>query len=241
MADRPKHIDEGRQKLLEEIRRRSELAEMRRIEEEDQERPDAQGEPPREEPPLPAAEAARPTHPVEPPNNVFPLESASNGEKQIADQTVSPTPAPPQAEEVPPPPPEPGSPPVENEPPSQAEANELAGMVEQAEARYQHEQYDEALRLATIVLERDPGNQSALNIKERIEKAKALLARIAEEDAASRGGENTSVSPATSFAAEPKPRDVDVWGSHVVPMNPLGLDEMPEVRGPMVPPKPSME
>jgi tetratricopeptide (TPR) repeat protein len=120
------------------------------------------------------------------------------------------------------------------------DAAEIAEMLERAEERYQHEQYDEALRVATVVLEQDPSNRSAENLKDRAEKAKSLLERIAQEDAAARGAD-AQTTPTPQIPPGPKVRDVDVWGAKVVTTDSLGLDEMPEVRGPMVPPKASFE
>ncbi len=149
------------------------------------------------------------------------------------------------------PPPEAKAPPPER--PRAADQRDqrkkIAALLESVNGSYQQEKYAAALAGIAEILQLDGENEEALRLKEEILRAQQLAEQIAKEDEKRRKEEAAARSaikksevrsgkiPSERRSGDPVP-DKDFWGSSVNSPDSLGIDIMPEEKGPAAPPKP---
>jgi tetratricopeptide (TPR) repeat protein len=125
----------------------------------------------------------------------------------------------------------------------------IAEFLETVNSAYQQEKYTAALEGIAEILRLDSENEEALRLKEEILRAQQLAEQIAREDekrrkeeAAARSALKRSEIRSGRIPSERRSGmqvpDKDFWGSSVNPPDPLGLEVMPEEKGPAAPPRP---
>ncbi len=89
----------------------------------------------------------------------------------------------------------------------------LSDLLAQAAKHYEYEKYDLALKDIEEILAEDEENEEATKLKEEIEKAKVLADQIREEEAR-RKAEETAAAPPPQARKEPV-REGDPWGETI--------------------------
>jgi len=113
----------------------------------------------------------------------------------------------------------------------------IAQLLEKANSLYQQEKYEKALASVDELLGLDRENDEAMELRKSIEKAQGLAARIRQEEA-KRKAEEAAVS-GPEEEPKPAPKDSgDVWGSKEVTKRDTEFDLPPETEGPPLPPRP---
>ncbi len=123
-------------------------------------------------------------------------------------------------------------------------------LLENVNESYQNEKYGAALEGIAEILRIDGENDEALRLKEEILRAQQLAEQIAREDekrrkeeaaarSALRQSEHRSGKIQSDRRSDVQVPDKDVWGSSVVAQtDALGMEIVPEEKGPAAPPKP---
>lgn len=88
----------------------------------------------------------------------------------------------------------------------------LTELMEQATSLYQQEKYERAMELLTELLEIDAEHEEALNLKDQVEKAQKLAAEVREEEARRKAERAAEASRPAEPAPAPKAAG-DVWGT----------------------------
>jgi tetratricopeptide (TPR) repeat protein len=115
----------------------------------------------------------------------------------------------------------------------------IADHLERANGFYQQEKYEQALAEIDGILELQPEHSEALELKALVEKAFALAKQIREEDSRRRAETIARARPAAP--APPTPRDAgSVWGATIASNETQTVFEAPEEKVPEVVRKPSV-
>jgi tetratricopeptide (TPR) repeat protein len=126
----------------------------------------------------------------------------------------------------------------------EARRRKITDMLDAGNSYYQQEKYDKALQYVTEVLNLDPQNAEANNLRAQVEKARVLESQVRREDERRRAEDRASrpTRVIDNVPAVPSSgRPTDFWGSS--PSGPkLGSDYdlLPEEKGPVGPPPPPM-
>lgn len=112
-------------------------------------------------------------------------------------------------------------------------------LLDLAQSNYQQEKYDKALESVEELLTIEPGNEDGESLKQNIIKAQRIADLIRREEARARA-EQARLHPAKEEepAAPISHEEGEVWGTSTgVPPSDLGLELPPEEKGPLAPPK----
>ncbi len=262
--DEAKARDSERTKLLEEIRKRAEEAEIKRIEEEERKAADKHASrqpvspPPQQPPPVPVEDIrvvdlrqqltiALDKGKTEKASELLAeLRTASPNDSGLVDFTkrltevqgrqqrakeTKRTSEPKPKEDV-------GQPRIRKE----VLKKKVATLFENANSQYQQEKYETALNFVTEVLTLEPENEEALGLREQIDKARQLAARIKEEEAQRRAARAAEAPPAvTAVEAKPPAKESgDVWGNKEIAHGDPEYTIPPEADTTPTPQKPPM-
>ena len=91
----------------------------------------------------------------------------------------------------------------------------IGELLESADFYYQQEKYVRALESLDEALSLDPKHERVIRFRENIEKARQLAERIREEEARRKAEEASIAPPVAEKPPEPVREDRDVWGSSV--------------------------
>jgi tetratricopeptide (TPR) repeat protein len=150
------------------------------------------------------------------------------------------------------PPPAPVKEPPLDRPRPADQRKKIPELLEIVNDAYQQEKYAAALDGIAEILRLDAENEEALRLKEEILRAQRLAEQIAmeiekrrTEDAAARSELRKAEQGSKKIQAEQRSDtavpDKDFWGSSVTPMpDGLGIEMVPEEKGPAAPPKPPL-
>lgn len=116
----------------------------------------------------------------------------------------------------------------------------IGALLEQANALYQQEKYDEASARVDDVFAIDAQNDDGRKLKGQIEKARRIADMLRRESAEKKS--QAGVPPPLPAPARPPTaaKEADPWGTTVAPQHDVGFDLAPQEKGPAGPPKPSM-
>lgn len=118
----------------------------------------------------------------------------------------------------------------------ESQQRKIVELMESANAFYQGEKYEKGMAAVHEVLAMEEGNEDAIKLREKIEKAKRLFEQIKAEEARRKEEESAGApTPVPEVPAVPK-TDAEVWGSKNQTQTDTGF-EVPDDDGPPVAPK----
>jgi tetratricopeptide (TPR) repeat protein len=92
----------------------------------------------------------------------------------------------------------------------------VEGLYKESASLYQQEKYDRALKTLASLVEIDPANEEAIELRMKIEKAKTLAEQLLAEEALRKAKEGPATEPAGEVPM-PAAEKGDVWGGEPIP------------------------
>jgi tetratricopeptide (TPR) repeat protein len=117
----------------------------------------------------------------------------------------------------------------------ESQQRKIAELMESANSLYQQEKYDRGMAALREILALDEENEDARKLGEKIEKAKQLFEQIRAEEARRKEEESAGAPPPVPEAPMGPRTEAEVWGNRDQPGPETGI-EVPEDDGPPGPP-----
>ena len=106
----------------------------------------------------------------------------------------------------------------------EAQLKKISELMERANAFYQQEKYEKGLAGVQEILALDEENEDALKLREKIEKAKQLFEQIKAEEARRKAEESAAAPPPVLEAARLPKTEAEVWGNRDQPAKDTGFE-----------------